>query len=142
MRTNDELISPSKALLNQWCGLWAMAYLFAKTMTLAQYRDPRRAIEKAEMLGVWSRFALFTLIGQIGALESRSAPLSKQDKTSLAHCRAIVGALAMLCVLAAKVKRECFERVGVVSLAPLHEIEDYQASSAKPITAIGYLDSS
>ena len=117
MRTNSERLSPAKALLNQWCGLWAMAYLFAKTMTLAQYRDPRGAMEKAEMLGVWSRFALFTLIGQIGAL-------------------------AMLRALAAKVKRECFERVGVISHAPLHEIEDCQASSATPITDIGYLDSS
>ena len=87
MRTNSEhIISRKSAAPIQWRALWAMAYVFAKTMTLAQYRDPRRAAEKAEMLEVWSRFALFTLIGQIAALEASGAPRFKEDDiTALAH---------------------------------------------------------
>ena len=112
MRTNNEHLSPAKALVMQWRALWTMAYVFAKTMTLAQYRDPRRAAEKAEMLELWSRFAVFTLIGQIAALESSGVSRSKDDDLALSHLRGLVGALAMLCALAAKVKRECLGRAG------------------------------
>ena len=142
MRTYHEHISPAKALLIQWRVLWAMAYMFAKTMTLAQYRDPRRAGEKAEMLQVWSRLALFTLIGEIAALETRGVPCSKEDDFSLSHLRAIIGALAMLCALAAKVKRECAGRAEFAAQTARHYHDDNSVNAFESIYEVRYLDSS
>ena len=138
MSTNSEQLSPAKALLVQWRALWAMAYVFAKTMTLAQYRDPRRAGEKAEMLEVWSRFALFTLIAQIAALQTKG----KEDAQDIERLRAIVGALAMLCALAAKVNRECFERARFTVRMMMHKLEDHHALPRAITIDLGYLDSS
>ena len=113
MRTKHELLSPAKCLMMQWQALWAMAFAFGKAMTLAQKFDPRAAAENAEMLEVWSRFAVFTLIGQVAAIEANGAAETKEDTRALAHCRAIIGALAALCLLAAKVKRRCLQQLGI-----------------------------
>ena len=142
MRTNSELLSPANRLLRHGRALWVLAYVFAKTMTLAQYRDRRAAHEKAEMLEMWSRFALFTFIGQIAAIETSGARLSKDDKICLAHCRAIVGALAMLCALAAKVRRESSGLARIIPFALLRDLKDNQALTAANNRDIGYLDSS
>ena len=114
-------------------------------MTLAQYRDPRAAAEKAEVLEVWSRFALFTLIGQIAAIESSDAQITREDKTSLAHCRAIVGALAMLCALSAKVKRQCLTAIKSIGLHALSYERSRDHSFAPSFQLgldLGYFDSS
>ena len=141
MRTKNEHISPAKALLVQWRALWVMAYVFAKTMTLAQYRDPRRAGEKAEMLEVWSRFALFTLIGQIAALEAHGAPQTSGDVRAHEHLRAMVGALAALCLLATKVKQDCIGRIMLFAESLSAERRSPQ-SILSPIATPGFLDSS
>ncbi len=113
MRTKSEHISPAQTLFLQWYALWERAFAFARTVSLAQYRDARGAAEKAEMLEVWSRFALLSLLSQIAALETNGSPNTKDDARYLAHLRAIVGALALLCLLSAKIKRESAGRVNV-----------------------------
>lgn len=107
-----------------------MAVLFAKTMTLAEYRDPHRAAEKAEMLEVWARFALFTLIAQIAAIETGGANQTRDDQLCFAHLRDMVGALAMLCALAAKVKRECAGRMGFTESCTVYRLNTILAKHA------------
>ena len=142
MRTNSEQLSPAKTLLLHWRALWAMAYAFAKTMTLAERRDPRRAAEKAEMLEVWSRVALVTLLGQIAALEAGGHTQAQEDDTALAQCRAIVGALAMLCAVAAKVKCACLERTESVARAEPRRCAGSHDLPRATVYVVDYLDSS
>ena len=144
MRTKSEYISPAQTLFLQWYALWETAFAFARTVSLAQYRDARRAAEKAEMLEVWSRFALFSLLSQIAALETNGTPHAKDDTRYLAHLRAIVGALAMLCLLAAKMKRESAGRINV--FASSESVKRYGRIRAlradpEPIQSSWFLDS-
>ena len=144
MRTNSEHISPAQTLFLQWYALWETAFAFARTVSLAQYRDARRAGEKAEMLEVWARFALFSLLSQIAALKTNGSPNTKDDARYLAHLRAIVGALAMLCLLAAKVKRESAGRINVfASSDSVKRCRRIRALGAnpQPIRSSWFLDS-
>ena len=142
MRTNCELLSPAKTLLLHWRALWAMSYAFAKTMTLVERSDPRRAAEKAEMLVVWSSFALVTLLGQIATLEASNHTRAQEADTALAQCRAIVGALAMLCALSVKVKRACLERTEFVARAEPRRFVGSHDLPPATVYVVDYLDSS
>ena len=140
MERRTTSLSPAKALLIQWRALWAVAYAIGKTMTLAQYRDPRRASDIAEMLEVWTRFAIFTLIGQIAVLDANC----EEDAKDISHLRGIVGALAMLCALAGKVRWECAGRMGHASAetsrSPVPAIPMH-ATFLKSMCVFDYFDS-
>lgn len=142
MRTKSEHISQAQTLFLHWYALWETAFAFARTVSLAQYRDARRAAEKAEMLEVWSRFALLSLLSQIAAIETNGSPNTKDDARYLAHLRAIVGALAMLCALAAKVRLENAARERVFAMPSFSAREHLTLKFDSIISELGFLESS
>ena len=145
MQTQGTHLSPATTLFLQWLALWRTAMGFARRVALAKKFDPVRAAREAEQLEVWARFCLFTLIGQIASLEANGAALSKEDRKLLSHCRAIAGALAMLCLLAAKMKRDSAGRIGLKLLGTPHNVEciDHNSDFDWANTcAFKYLDSS
>jgi len=141
MRTNNEQLSSVAALFLRWWALWHIAMTLARGVAMTKKFDPARAAKEAAQLEVWTRCAIFALLGEIAALEAGEAPLSKQDKVHLFHARGTVGALAMLCALAAKMRRESLGAAGFAART-LHEVDENQAPSAIIIRNIGYLDSS
>jgi len=82
-------------------------------MTLTEKFDPRRAVQQAEMLDVWLRLAMFTLLGELGALHASSKDKSEHAE-EIANLLPIAGAFAGLILLAAKVKRDCLARMSSV----------------------------
>ena len=117
MRTNSEQWSPAFALMVRWSRLWGAALAAARAIVLVKRNDPRRAAREAEQLEIWARLALFNLLGEIAALEAGGS-LTKDDRHALSECRAIVGALAGLCLLCANVRRGCARRIRTAGRAP------------------------
>lgn len=145
MRTKSEHISPAHLLALQWFALWHAVSEFAYGVSLTKKFDPPRAAREAAKLEVWTRFALFSLIAEIAAIETGDTPLSLQDRTHLSHARGIVGALAMLCALAAKMKRGSLARMngfvhGAVNQSPARH--NRVAALPQQHVDISYLDSS
>ena len=142
MRTKAEQFSSTTVLLLRWWALWRIAEAFARGILRAKKFDPARAAEEAAQLEVWSRCALFTLLGEIAAIETSDTGLSKQDSKDLAHAKGIVGALAMLCALAAKVKRGCAVRMNKCFLVSSPAGLPAAPIRAQTRPAPAYLDSS
>ena len=148
MRTNSEHISPAKALLIHWSRLCGAAFETARALLLASRCDPRRAAHEAALLETWTRLALFMLLGEIAAIQAGSA-LTKDDQRALSECQVIVGALAGLCLLCAKVQRGCARRIRTAGRAarlggclPAFVNGGYRLDSlAPPHFTLGFFDS-
>jgi len=113
-----EYISPVMALIIQWRALALMAVAMGRKMSLETKRDPRAAVQTAERLEVWLRFALFTLVGELAALHADGEDHWHHSE-EVQYLRQITGALAALALLTAKIKRGAVKRLGGVTFEDL-----------------------
>ena len=111
MRTNNEHISPVKALLQSWRALGLRAVLHAREVSLCVKIDPARGVIKAEMLEVWLRFALLTLVGELARLNADGEDHA-QYSDEIQHLRQIAAALAGTLIIVARMKRQCLSQLG------------------------------
>jgi len=81
-----------------------------RQMSLENKRDPRAAVQTAEMLEVWLRFALFTLVGELAALQADGEDHWRHSD-EVQYLRQITAVLAALALLTAKIKREASGRL-------------------------------
>lgn len=76
----------------------------------AQKINPRAGLHKAGMLELWLRFALFTLVRELGRLHKEGED-NAGHSDELKFLRQITGCFAALALLIAKMKREMEKRV-------------------------------
>lgn len=109
MGTKSEQFSFLKVLVAQWRLIAKMALAHARDLSRVEMFDPQRAAFKAEMLEVWLRFILFTLVAQLGAM---IAETDDPDDPDLLYLHKIAVCLAMTLVLVGHLKRKCLRRPG------------------------------
>jgi len=141
MTQNIASLSKVQSLILQWRALALMAVAMGRQMSLLNKVDPRGALQIAELLEVWLSFALFTLVGELAAMQADDDD-HWQHSDEVQYLRQITAALAALAMLTAKIKRQLLKRLGgnwrgvnwgnVVD-APLGRLPTYE---------LAYLDSS